>query len=154
MDLAGPLSGVTKPWRWCHTLSKLLHPCSNAKTSTTGGHCFFYVWLRTVSGVWEQNCSCYSHPTCDANHSPLCWIQDLPWGWLGAFDPLVFGQVPGQGVSKTGDAAPLSIAFLEWGSIPASVFAARHHLPSGQRKRQSLRLTAWMRMHTDMTRTP
>lgn len=69
----------------------------------------------------------FSPPTCNANYSPVSWIQDLRCGGFGAFDSLVFGQVPGQGVSKKGDAALLFIAFLQWGSIPTSVFTGRHH---------------------------
>lgn len=95
----------------------------------------------------------WAHPTCNANHSPLCWIQDLPWGWLGASDSLVLGQVPGQGVSRTGGTTLLSIALLQWGSIPASVFTCSHHLPSGEIKRQSLTLIVRMRRHADVTRT-
>lgn len=105
--------------------------------------------MNTLYHVCEsKHCSCYSHPTCDANYGPLCWIQDLPCGWLGAFDPLVFGQVPGQGVSRKGDTALLVIPLLLWGSIPASVFTGRHNLPSGEI--QSLRLFVWMRHDQNM----
>lgn len=67
-----------------------------------------------------------ARPTCDANHRPLSWIQDLPGGRLGALDPLVLGQVPGQGVSGTGDSDLLHRGLLLWGLGPVSVFAFRH----------------------------
>lgn len=75
-------------------------------------------------------------PTCDTNDGPLCGIQDLPRGCHRAFAPLVLGQVPGQGVSRTGDAAPLTAAFLRWGSVPASVSTGRHRLPSLPRSKK------------------
>lgn len=62
------------------------------------------------------------HPTCNANHSSLSWIQDVPSGRLGALDPLVLGQVPGQSVSATGGTDLLLRALL-LGLIPVSVFA-------------------------------
>lgn len=65
-------------------------------------------------------------PTCDANHCPLSWVQDLPRGRLGALDPLVLGQVPRQGVSRTGGSDLLHRGLLLRGLDPMSVFAFRH----------------------------
>lgn len=65
---------------------------------------------------------CLARPTCNANHSSFSWIQDLSSGRHRELDPLVLGQVPGQGVSATGGTDLLLRALL-LGLILVSVFA-------------------------------
>lgn len=114
-------------FRECVTTSPIIN-CVNLFSLS-----LFLLWtVLSLRYLWHR------HPTCDTNHSPLCWIQDVPGGGLGAFDPLVFGQVPGQGVSRTGGAAPIPTDLLLWASLTASVFTGRHLL-----WRHSGWLTAW-----------
>lgn len=40
------------------------------------------------------------HRTCNADDGPLCRVQHVSGGWLGALHAMVFGQVPGQRVSR------------------------------------------------------
>lgn len=91
-------------------------------------------WVMTRSAekcrgqhIWEQ--------TCDANDGPLGRVQHVSWGGFGAFDALVFGEVPGQRVSRR--AAPLTGALLHRGKISQLVPAASsHHLQDLQQMKQ------------------
>lgn len=80
------------------------HCCANTKYLTVVWHSYESLWEQLHTPETSHNINTTEHKdlTCNANDSPLCWIQNISRGWLGAFDAMVFGQVPGQRVSRRG----------------------------------------------------
>lgn len=67
------------------------------KLSSKRQSCDTYIPIADTSSSIFLLCE---HRTCDADDGPLCRVQHISRGWLGALDAMVFGQVPGQRVSR------------------------------------------------------
>lgn len=101
----------------------------SGSTKPSAAMCSSILWNSIFMSGYRESAGAHFF-TCNANHSPLRWVQNLSWGGLGAFDSLVLGQVPGQGVSRTGNATSPSIALFGQGSLLVPVLPCRHHLPT------------------------